>query len=139
MNGKVLKRSLPVIAGPPPPDAPMLKRLRLRQGELAHFWNGEEPIHYIAFLELRDGAIRGNHYHRHKREFVYVISGELLLSVADTESSQRDSLILRAGDLGSIDTGIAHRYQVNQPGQAVEFSTVTFNPADLYPWQFDDC
>ncbi len=136
LNGKVLKRSLPVIAGAPPPGAPTLKRLLLPQGELAHFWNGEEPIHYLAFLELRAGAVRGNHLHRHKRELVYLISGEISLSIQDIESGQRESLLLQAGDLASISTGIAHRYHVNLPGQAIEFSSSPFDPADLYLWQF---
>ena len=136
LEGRVRKRSLPAITGPPPPGAPELKRLQLRQGELAHFWNGEEPIRYIAYLELRSESMRGNHFHLRKRELVYVISGEISVLVEDTSSRRRETLVLQTGDLGLIDTRIAHRYQITAPGHAIEFSSAAFDPTDLYPWSF---
>jgi hypothetical protein len=56
LNGKVLKRSLPELHLPLGPDAPVLKRLMLPQGELAQFYDAEEGIRYLAFIELRPGA-----------------------------------------------------------------------------------
>ncbi len=137
LNGRVTKRSLLSVTGAPPPGAPELKRLMLRQGELAHFWNGAEPIRYIAYLELRPDTVRGNHYHLRKRELVYVITGEITVLVEDATSRNRETLLLRTGDLGFIDTRIAHRYQITSPGHAIEFSSATFDPTDLYPWAFE--
>jgi mannose-6-phosphate isomerase-like protein (cupin superfamily) len=133
LHGRVRKRSLPIIQGRPGADAPLLKRLLLDQGELAQFWDGEEPIHYLAFIELRAGAVRGNHYHNRKRELVYVISGEVLLTVQDPQSGARDSVTLRTGDTGMIETGIAHAYRTIEPGQAVEFSSARFDATDVVP------
>lgn len=137
LNGRVTKRSLPTVTGPPPPEAPELKRLLLRQGELAHFWNGEEPIRYIAYLELRPDSVRGNHYHLRKRELVYVISGEIRVLVEDPASRNRETLVLKTGDLGFIDTRIAHHYQITNPGHAIEFSSAAFDPTDICPWAFE--
>ncbi len=136
LDGRVLKRSLPVFAPPLPPSSPVLKRLKLSQGELDHFWNGEEPIRYIASLELRAGTARGNHYHLHKREWIYVIKGQITVLVEDPASRRHDDFVLRTGDLGVIDIGIAHVYRITSSGQAVEFSSVTFDAADVYPWDF---
>src|SRR5437870_12464864 len=78
LPGKLRKFSLPVIATPVGPDAPNLKRLLLPQGELAQFYDSDEPVRYLAFIELRAGSTRGNHYHQFKEEWLYLIQGELL-------------------------------------------------------------
>jgi mannose-6-phosphate isomerase-like protein (cupin superfamily) len=132
LNGKVLKRSLPALQLPLGPDAPALKRLLLPQGELAQFYDAEEGIRYMAFLELIPDQVRGNHYHKVKEELVYVMRGEVLLSVADIDSKARASVALRAGDLAVIRTGIAHALRTVEPGQAVEFSASRFDPADIH-------
>src|SRR5207244_7219783 len=66
LSGKVLRRSLPVVQPASGSGAPSLKRLLLPQGELAQFYDGEEPIRYLAYIELRPGVVRGNHYHKVK-------------------------------------------------------------------------
>ena len=116
LNGKVLKRSLPVFQLPLGPEAPALKRLFLPQGELAQFYDADEGIRYMAFIELLPGQVRGNHYHKVKEELVYVIRGEVLLSVADIDSKARASVTLRAGDLALIQTGIAHALRTSRAG-----------------------
>jgi mannose-6-phosphate isomerase-like protein (cupin superfamily) len=135
LNGKVLKRSLTAIQGRPAPGAPRLKRLLLDQGELAHFWDGDTPIHYLAFVELRAGAFRGNHFHRVKRELFYVISGEALLSVEDIATRQRAEVPLRPGDLAEISVEIAHAFTTVAPGHAIEFSEAKFDAADVQPFR----
>ena len=132
LNGKVLRRSLPALQLPLGPDAPALKRLFLPQGELAQFYNADEGIRYMAFIELLPGQVRGNHYHKVKEELVYVIRGEVMLVVADIDSKAQASVPLRAGDLAMIRTGIAHALRPVEPGQAIEFSSARFDPADIH-------
>jgi hypothetical protein len=134
LGGKVLKRSLPVFQGAPGPDAPALKRLMLSQGELAQIHDSAEGIRYMAFIELREAGIRGNHYHKEKQELVYVIKGGALLSVEDVASHNRAAVVLRAGDLAVIQTEVAHAFQTMEVGEAIEFSPIRFNPADLFPF-----
>jgi len=132
LEGKVIKRSLPVLQLPLRPDAPALRRLLLPQGELAQFYNAAEGIHYMAFIELLPGRVRGNHYHKTKEEFVYVVRGEVVLSLADIDSKARASVTLGAGDLVVIRTGIAHALRILEPGYAIEFSSSQFDPADIH-------
>jgi mannose-6-phosphate isomerase-like protein (cupin superfamily) len=134
LGGKVLKQSLPVFDGPPPVEAAPVKRLMLTQGELSQFWDDESPVHYIAFVELRDGCVRGNHFHQIKREFFYVISGEVLLVVEDVETRVRDAVALHTGDLATIGTGIAHAFQTVNAGKAIEFSKARFSHSDIHQW-----
>ena len=133
LNGKVLKVSLPAFKSAPPPDAPGPKRLFLPQGELAHFYDGPEGIQYIAFMELREGSLRGNHWHRVKKEHIYVITGELLLVVREVEvtSDRAVSVKLQAGDLAIIAPGVAHALKAIVSGHAVEFAPTPFNGADV--------
>jgi quercetin dioxygenase-like cupin family protein len=86
----------------------------------------------MAFLELIPGQVRGNHYHKVKEELVYVMRGEVLLSVADIVSQARASVTLQAGDLAVIRIGIAHALRTVEPGQAIEFSASRFDPADIH-------
>ena len=135
LNGKVRKQSVPILQLPLGPDAPDRRRLLLPQGELAQFHNAEEGIRYIAFIELLPGQVRGNHYHKVKEELVYVIRGEALLCVADVDSKAQASVGLRAGDLAVIQTGIAHALRTVEPGQAIEFASTRFDPADIHPFR----
>jgi uncharacterized cupin superfamily protein len=131
LAGKVVKRSLAVIEGTPGTGAPALKRLFLPQGELAQFYDGDEGIRYLAFIELRPGSIRGNHYHNVKKEFLYIIRGEVELVVQDIASQARAAIPLQTGDLAFIQTGIAHALRIIQPGQAIEFAAAPFDPVDI--------
>ena len=130
LDGRVKKVSLPVFSSPPGTDAPLLKRLLLPNGELAQFADGAEPLRYVAAVELRPGGIRGNHYHLHKHESLYLFSGALTLFVGDPGSGARGRLDMSAGDLAIIPPGIAHALQVLQPGIAIEFAPQPFDPAD---------
>lgn len=137
LAGKVVKSSLPVITGRPGPDAPVLKRLVLPQGELGQIHDSDEGIRYMAVLELRAGSVRGNHYHKVKEERVYVLQGELLVVLQDLQTNERASLSLKTGDLLLIPTGIAHLMRTVEPGQAIEFSPTRFNAADIFPFPLE--
>jgi mannose-6-phosphate isomerase-like protein (cupin superfamily) len=134
LNGRVIKRSLAVIQGRPAGDAPRLKRLLLAQGELAQIYDGDEGIRYLAFVELRQGAIRGNHYHEVKDEVIYVIQGEIMLVVEDIASKERASFTLQTGDLAVIPVRMAHGFRTIVSGQGVEWSTTRFDVADVVPY-----
>ena len=132
LDGKVRKQALPKVQPPSNPESPALKRLMLPQGELAQFYDGDDGIRYIAQIELQAGSVRGNHYHKIKQEWIYIMSGDVTLIVEDLESKARESVQLVAGDLAFIQTGVVHTLQVTKSGQAIEFSTARFDPADIY-------
>lgn len=135
LGGKVTKQALPMVQPPSGAESPALKRLMLPQGELAQFYDGEQGIRYIAQIELQAGTVRGNHYHKIKEEWVYMVSGEVNLIIEDINSKAHESTTLSAGDLAFIQTGIGHTLQVTKSGQAIEFSTARFDAADIYRYQ----
>ena len=131
LDGKVIKRSLPVFQNSPPRGVVGPKRLLLAQGELANFYDGDEGIRYLALVELRVGQIRGNHFHRVKEEQIYIISGEVRLVTQSGDENTRVSIELRPGDLVMIATGVAHALKPIEAGCAVEFSKTRFDAADV--------
>ena len=132
LNGKVRKQTLPAFELPLPAEAPTMKRLLLAQGELAQFYDADEGVRYLAFIELRPDTVRGNHFHNVKVEWVYIIAGEVLLVAEEVATKTRESVPLRTGDLAIVQTGIAHALQVIKRGLAVEFSTTRFDPLDIH-------
>ena len=134
LNGKVLKRSLPLIEPQNAAGSPTLKRLLLPQGELAQFFDGEDPVRYLAYIELRSGSARGNHFHKVKEEWIYMLSGEAVLWVEDVETKAQEKVGLKVGDLAFVKTGVAHAIHVLQTGQAIEFSSARFDPQDIYKY-----
>ena len=111
---------------------PTLKRLKLLQGELAQIHDSELPIHYIAALELKDGGVRGNHFHRIKVEHTYVMRGELELVACDPATGHQLNLSMREGALVVIQPGIAHAFRTVRSGLAIEFAPTVFDPADVH-------
>ncbi len=136
LRGKVIKRRLPAMERGTA-DASHLKRLLLPQGELAQVYDGPEGMQYIAMVELRAGAIRGNHFHRIKQEWMYVFSGSVRLTVSELDNSARETVLLEAGDLVFIPAGIAHAIRTIEPGQALEFAAARFDAADVHPFPLD--
>jgi len=132
LSGKVVKWSLPALEPPFDPEGPILKRLLLPQGELAQVYDAEEPVRYIACLDLLAGTVRGNHYHKIKRELVYLMRGEVSVIVRDVETGGRGTVSLRSGELILIQPGVAHAMVISAPGMAVEFAQARFNPDDTH-------
>jgi len=83
-------------------------------------------------VELLPGFIRGNHLHRAKREFIYMLHGLLDLVIEDSSTCERVEVRLQHGDLAFVDVGIAHALRPLTVGLALEYSTVRFNPADTF-------
>lgn len=132
LQHQVWTATLPEVTPGPGIVMPRLKRLNLPQGELAQFHDGEEGIRYIAFIELRQGTVRGNHYHKVKQEYVYLIRGEMRLALEDLQRGDKAEVRLRGGDLAFIGTGIAHALEPLTDGQAIEYSAAAFDPGDIY-------
>jgi mannose-6-phosphate isomerase-like protein (cupin superfamily) len=133
---KVSIRRLPVVEPPAPPDG---GRIQTAAGELAQIVNGLE-LRYLAYVEFKVDApiLRGNHYHEHKHEFLYVISGRLRARYLDLDSGETAEVLLEAGDLVTVAPRCGHVYHPLEYSQAVEFSANAYDPADTLPYPLAD-
>lgn len=128
-GGRATRTTLPAVE-PGAADLPLVKRLRLPQGDLAQLYDADEGIRYLAWLELKAGTLRGNHYHLQKREFFYLIAGRVDLVLEELATGERVEWPLAAGDLVFLEPGIVHAYRPHSDGQAVEFSPQRFVAED---------
>ena len=90
--------ALPKIVGtlyPPPFDEPCLKRERQRLGDVAGLTQFG-----VNLLRLPPGSASSQrHWHSHEDEFVYVLSGDVVMLSDDGEE------VLRAGDAAGFKAG----------------------------------
>lgn len=109
-------------AYPPPYDAPCLDRKRLRLGLAA----GLTKVG-VNLLHLSPGTWSSQrHYHSHEDEFIYVVSGEVVL-VTDSGEER-----LVAGDCAGFPAGArdGHHLQNRSAQEAVVLEVGTNDPQD---------
>jgi oxalate decarboxylase/phosphoglucose isomerase-like protein (cupin superfamily) len=99
---------------------------------MAQLCDGTEGFRYIATLELRSGAIRGNHYHKTKEEWLFVLAGCVSLTLKEITAGSSEKILLNAGDLTFIPPLVAHAFEVQNEGHAIEFAKQRFDPADIF-------
>jgi oxalate decarboxylase/phosphoglucose isomerase-like protein (cupin superfamily) len=101
-------------------------------GELTVLTDGTIPIRHLSYVELREGKLRGNHYHKLRHETFYVISGELELRLQDLATGEGASIIMRTGDLARLDPEVVHTFVPAKSGHALEFAPEHFDATDVY-------
>lgn len=120
-----------------PLSAPLTQggRIMTAAGELAQLVNGE-AFRHLAYLEFADkpAIARGNHYHRSKDEYLYVLRGRLQATLQDITTHERATVIVETGDLVRIQPGCAHVYRPLSYTQALEFAPTPFDPGDTYSY-----
>jgi quercetin dioxygenase-like cupin family protein len=62
----------------------------------------EGPIDAVTRIFTVQGAVRGNHFHRHTTQWTYVLSGSLLVAHGDTETT------IGPGELAVDKPGVPH-------------------------------
>ena len=108
-------------------------RLALAKGEMAVLTDTGQIIRHLAYLELRPGQRRGDHYHKLRHEYSYVISGEISLELKDLATGTKAIAQLVPGDLLFIQPGVVHAFIPTVAGHALEFSAEPFDLSDVYP------
>lgn len=119
------------------PDLPWERCRRDDRGELNQLLSGPVCRH-IGVMTLRaiDGAWRGNHIHRVKREEFFVLSGRIEFIWIDTETGERGDERYGAGTRLTIFPGLAHALRALEDAVMIEFSETPYDEFDSIPF---DC
>src|SRR4051794_10397711 len=131
LNGKLEIRTLET-ADQPAKRADVQARLLSPGGELAVLADGKTAIRHLAYVELREGMPRGNHYHKVRHEYLYMIAGETEVHVQDISTGRAEKVLLEVGDLALIHPNVAHAFLPRSSGHALEFAAESFDGADVY-------
>jgi mannose-6-phosphate isomerase-like protein (cupin superfamily) len=131
LNGKVRVHPL-LVTDQPAGRAETQARLLSPGGELVVLADGVSAIRHLAYVELRAGKARGNHYHKLRHESLYVIAGELEVHLHDVATGERVAAEMKAGDFAQIGPYVVHTFVPRTPGHAIEFAPEVFDANDVY-------
>ena len=129
-GGKVKVKPL-LVTDQPAGRAEVRARLLSPGGELAVLADGVTAVRHLAYVELREGKIRGNHFHKLRHESFYVIAGELEFHLKDLTTGEQRVIPLKAGDLAEIAPEIVHTFVPRTSGHAIEFAPELFDTQDV--------
>jgi len=132
LGGRATIKSL-LVTDRPADRAEICARLSSPRGELAVLTDGSTPIRHLCYVELRKGMVRGNHFHKLRHEYFYVIAGNLAVRLQDVSTRESASVELREGDMLFIKPGVAHALNPLNDGHALEYAAEAFDLADVYP------
>ncbi len=92
----------------------------------------------VNLVESKKGAIRGNHYHKHTREYIYLIAGEAEVILSQvTAPAQRTSLTIRPGEGILIHPLINHTFTFTQDSTHLALLSEVFVQEDPDLHQLD--
>ena len=131
-GGRATVKSL-LVTDRPADRSEICARLRSPRGELAVLTDGSTPIRHLCYVELRTKMVRGNHFHKLRHEYFYVIAGNLAVQLQDVSTRESARVELREGDLVFIKPGVAHALNPLNDGHGLEYAAEPFDLADVYP------
>lgn len=71
-----------------------------------------EPVGHVGIVTIKQGEIRGNHYHKLSKQYSYTYSGKFEVLVANPEDpTNLERIILNAGDMITILPNIVHTFK----------------------------
>ena len=77
-------------------------------------------VEYVEFAEFAAaGVARGNHYHQHYIEELYVITGSIQMKAKALDGGDPVTVRLEAGSMTTIHPGIAHVFEALGPAAAI--------------------
>ena len=101
---------------------PVAKRLLFQQGELTMLSPLCPVIRQLSFLSIPKNEVRGNHYHKEKIEFLYVLRGKVNVYAKDLSTGGSARLSVGVGQVINIHPPIAHALQSVDDCDLIEFS-----------------
>jgi mannose-6-phosphate isomerase-like protein (cupin superfamily) len=96
--------------------------------------NPEETIQFLSVIEfLPDKGLRGNHYHKHKNEILYIISGRVKAFYwRCNDPENKVTCIHEKGTKITIPPLIGHGFEALEFTLALEMTTTPFDSTDTY-------
>ena len=130
LGGKVKVQTLE-LTNQPATRKEVRARLISPGGEMAVLTDGQVPIRHLSYIEFRSGKPRGNHFHRLRNEWFYLVRGQVTVVVQDTTTGERLQFPMGPGDLAFISPLIAHVLVPTTEGDGIEYAAEPFDPADV--------
>lgn len=110
----------------------------LKNSDLKKKDNKFGQIYFVTFD--KKGVIRGNHYHKHWREWFGIIVGKLEVVIKNVQTGEQKKLILDSNDNKyirlSIGPYIAHAFRsISSKASLVNYANDEWNLSDSIPYK----
>ncbi|MCF8034394.1 MAG: cupin domain-containing protein [Desulfarculaceae bacterium] len=114
------------------------KRFTDARGE-GHLILNDVPMRRVGLFTLNPGAgWRGGHWHRLRREYIYIVEGKGRAQFNCPATGERLELALEPGDRLRIEPGVAHRFLADETLTFVEVSDRAYSREDDMPVAFPE-
>jgi len=113
------------------PDLPWERTRCDGRGELHQLLSGPACRHINALtLKAVDGAWRGRHYHREKREEFFVVTGRVEFIWKDIDTGETGTAMLGPGTRLTILPRLAHALRAVEDAVMIEFAEAPYAESD---------
>ncbi len=132
--GKYVKiQIMPRLLTFPQPPEPLFGEISRDKGKTVLLHNGAE-MRFISVIEFKEGfGSRGNHFHKRKHEFIFVLSGKARAQFWLPGIPEENIVtVVERGHFIYVKPGCAHAYTPLVDMAVVEFSPQSFDSADEY-------
>lgn len=119
---------LPVYQNNVPEGEEVISRIFTKKGELAIL--AVDEINFLAHCDFIKGREpRGNHYHKHKIEYLYICRGKVKVYIKKThdDSAKIDIFEVDGGTMIYIEPKYSHAIEALEDGYGFEFSPTKYN------------
>jgi mannose-6-phosphate isomerase-like protein (cupin superfamily) len=113
------------------------RRIVQDRGELAVL-HPVGPVYNVLYFDIcpGEGNFRGGHFHKTKRDTLYVVSGRCEMRLLDLDTSELTTIELKQGDMITIGPRCAHKLVAIEFSRVVEYSLDDVNYAeDTVPYE----
>jgi len=94
----------------------------------------------IFISTVKPGKVKGNHYHKRKREWYSVVSGKVTVHFVDVKTGEKKKVVLDSKNpaLLTINPGISHAITNEGKEEAIIIAYISesFNPEDPDTFEF---
>lgn len=92
------------------------------RGAISNLFEG--PLGHVALITSTAGSVRGNHYHNHDHQYIYLISGAYESHCCPVdEPDNRQVLHVRPGDIVETPPRIAHAQRFTEDSVFLALTT----------------
>lgn len=85
----------------------------------------EDQIGHVGLITFKAGAMRANHYHKISIQYSYILKGEIELTTARIDGSDKKVERLVEGTLTRIPAKIVHAYKALSDAEILDMTTLS--------------
>jgi len=100
------------------------------RGHIRDLLPPDVSVRHVGLITSAAGSVRGNHYHRSKDEWFFLVYGKATAAFRDSDGDLH-SFVMEGGDRAFVPRGVTHSYFFHEESSLLDLGTETFDPLDV--------